>query len=77
MVRVSNLHFKCAQSIPALTSLSSLDYPLAHNTIPLDSPDFDPAFKSLSFLPNSTPADKKFKRDLCESVNYSRTELLN
>ena len=29
---------------------------------------FDPGFKSLSFLPNSTPADRKFKRDLLKDL---------
>ena len=29
---------------------------------------FDPGFKSLSFLPDSTPADRKFKRDLLRDL---------
>ena len=29
---------------------------------------FDPGFKSLSFLPDSTPADRKFKRDLLKDL---------
>ena len=29
---------------------------------------FDPAFKSLSFLPDSTPADRKFKRNLLKNL---------
>ena len=28
----------------------------------------DPSFKSFSFLPNSTPADRKFKRDLLKDL---------
>ena len=28
----------------------------------------DPGFKSFSFLPNSTSADKKFKRDLLKDI---------